>query len=71
MAYCRRFFLRRVLEAQLYVRAIQDKHKGLPMAEIYRQYVKDKFHISKATFDRWMGIPAAAELSKLDERDEK
>lgn len=69
MAYCRRFFLRRVFSAQLYVREIQERHKGLPMTEIYRRYVKDKYHISKSTFDRWMEIPAARELEKIEKEN--
>lgn len=69
MAYCRRFFLKRVLEAQLFVREIQEKHRGLPMSVIYRRYVKLRFHISKSTFDRWMEIPAARELEKLEEKN--
>ncbi len=69
MAYCRRFFLRRVLSAQLYVREIQERRKGLPMSEIYRQYVKERYHISKSTFDRWMAIPAARELEKIESKN--
>ena len=70
MAYCRRFYLRRVLEVQLFVREIQEKHRGLPMSVIYRTYIKDKYHISYATFNRWMGVPAAVELRKLEERNQ-
>lgn len=66
MSYCRRYYLRRVLEAQMYVREIQEKHKGLPMTVIYRNYIRDRYHISKATFDRWMGVAAAAELRKIE-----
>lgn len=66
MAYCRRYHLKRVLEAQLYVRDIQKKHRGLPMSVIYRDYVKNRYHISKSTFDRWMGMPAAHELQKIE-----
>lgn len=66
MAYCRRFYLKRVLEAQLYVRDIQNKHRGLPMSVIYRKYIRDTYHISKSTFDRWMGMPAAHELQKIE-----
>ena len=71
MAYCRGFFLRRVLSAQLFVRKIQAEHKGLPMTEIYRQHVKERYHISKSTFDRWMEIPAARELEKIEREDNK
>lgn len=61
-----RFFYRRVLDAQLLVRQVQQEHKGLPMVEIYRQYIRDSFHISESTFNRWMGIPAAAYLKEIE-----
>lgn len=70
MAYNRKFYLRRVLEAQIFVRRIQKEHRGLPMAVIYREYVKNKFHISKSTFDRWMEEPAALELARLEKNGE-
>jgi hypothetical protein len=66
MAYNRSYYLKRVLEAQLLVRRVQNEHKGLPMTEIYKQYIRDRFHISKSTFDRWMECPAARELSKIE-----
>lgn len=66
MAYNRRFYFKRVLEAQLLVRRVQNEHKGLPMTEIYKQYIRDRFHISKSTFDRWMECPAARELRKIE-----
>ncbi len=66
MAYNKKYFYERVLKAQLIVRRIQDEHPGLPMTEIYRQYIRSEFNISKSTFDRWMGIPAAMELKKIN-----
>lgn len=66
MAYNRTYYYKKVLEAQLLVRRVQNEHRGLPMTEIYRQYIKDKFYISKSTFDRWMECPAARELSKIE-----
>ncbi|MFZ6038650.1 MAG: hypothetical protein ACOYU1_10545 [Bacteroidota bacterium] len=69
MAYNKRYYYKRVLKAQLIVRRVQQEHKGLPMTEIYRQYIRPEFDISKSTFDRWMETPAAMELSKLENRD--
>lgn len=66
MAYNKRYYYKRVLKAQLIVRRVQDEHRGLPMTEIYRQYIQSEFNISKSTFDRWMGIPAAMELTKME-----
>lgn len=66
MAYNRRYYYKRVLEAQIFVRRVQQEHRGLPMSVIYRDYVMDKFHISKSTFDRWMECPAAMQLAKLE-----
>lgn len=66
MAYNKKYYYMRVLEAQLFVRRIQKEHRGLPMSVIYRDYVRDKFFISKSTFDRWMEVPAALELGKMD-----
>lgn len=70
MAYNRKFYLRRVLEAQIFVRRVQKEHRGLPMSVIYRDYVRDKFHISKSTFDRWMEEPAALELGKMEKEND-
>lgn len=67
MAYKKEYYYKRVLEAQMLVRRMQREHRGLPMTQIYRQYIRDKYHISKSTFDLWMGIPAAAELDKMSE----
>jgi hypothetical protein len=64
--YNRRHYLRRVLKAQIIVRRIQDAHPGLPLSEIYRRYIRDEFNISKSTYDKWMGLPAAKELSKIE-----
>ena len=49
---------------------VQEEHKGLPLVEIYRQYIKDQFHISKSTFDRWLSIPAGSKLAMMD-KDKK
>ena len=70
MAYCNKFFLTRVLEAQLLVRRVQKDHPGLRMTEIYRQYIRDTYHISMSTFNRWMGIPAARELSRIEKKND-
>lgn len=70
MSYNKSYYLKRVLDAQLVVRRVQKEHRGLPMTEIYKQYIRDTFHISKSTFDRWMECPAARELQKLDKEED-
>lgn len=70
MAYNRKYYYKRVLEAQIFVRQVQREHRGLPMSVIYREYVRDKFNISKSTFDRWMGEPAALELTKIEKEND-
>lgn len=66
MAYNKKYYYKRVLEVQIFVRRIQNEHRGLPMSVIYRNYVKNKYHISKSTFDRWMEEPAALKLGKME-----
>lgn len=36
---------------------IQKQHPGLPYTKIFRNYIRDEFHISYSTFTRWLGIP--------------
>lgn len=71
MAYNRKFYYKRVLEAQIFVLRIQKEHRGLPLSVIYRDYVRDKFHISKSTFDRWMGEPAALKLAEIEREEQR
>lgn len=70
MSYCNKYFLKKVWEAQLLVRRVQKEHPGLPMTVIYRQHVRDTYHISMSTFNRWMGIPAARELSRIEKNND-
>lgn len=71
MAYNRKFYYKRVLEAQIFVRRIQNEHRGLPLSVIYRDHVRYKFHISKSTFDRWMGEPAALKLAEIEGKEQR
>jgi hypothetical protein len=56
--------LKRIAEMQDAVRNHQDDHPGLPLICIYRNYIKEQFHISYSTFTRWLGIPAKREIEK-------
>lgn len=67
MAYNRRYFLQRVVEVQdtawPYIR------RGVTQKYVYENYIKGQFKISFSTFSNWMGIPAKAELRKLEETE--
>lgn len=67
MAYNRKLFLKRVLEAQetakVYIL------KGVSQKYVYENYIKERYNISYSTFSNWMGIPAAAELKKMAEEE--
>jgi alpha-amylase/alpha-mannosidase (GH57 family) len=65
MAYNRENFLTRVLEIQELV--LQYRKKGLFFKEIFHQHVEKQFHISKRTFDEYLGINAKKQLKELRE----
>lgn len=71
MAYNRQNYLMRVVELQDFVLEVQRKHKGLPLTQIYKNHVRDRFHISSSTFDRWLGMPAKRELEVLEKEKGK
>lgn len=45
---------------------LQERHKGAPLAYIYRTYIQDEFHISESTFSLWLGRNAKKELAELE-----
>jgi hypothetical protein len=65
MAYNKKYFYRRVAEIQDIV--IKEQQNGASLTWIYRNKIRRQFHISKSTFDNYLGIPAKAELKKLEE----
>lgn len=69
MAYNRKNFLERVVRVQDIVLDMQRLHPGITMVNIYRLYVRDKYHISYSTFNNYMSIPAKRELEKLNEHE--
>lgn len=62
--------LKRVAEMQDVVLEKQNAHPGLPLICIYRDHIKEQFHISYSTFTRWLGIPAKRELEKKQTKSE-
>jgi hypothetical protein len=69
MAYNRENFLLRVLKMQREVIEIQEKHHGIPMTVIYRDYIRANYAISYSTFCNWLGIPAERELRRLKQKE--
>ena len=41
------------------------KANGVPYTKIYKNHIKDQFHISYSCFNEWIGIPAKRQLEKL------
>ena len=63
MAYNRENLLRRIIEIQDIV--LQYKKKYVPQKTIYEKYIKERFHISYSSFNRYLNVPAKAELKEL------
>lgn len=67
MAYNRRYLLIRILEIKELVRA--GRKKGQTQIWIYDNMVKDRYHISFATFNNYLAINASRELKELDAKE--
>ncbi len=63
MAYNRENFLTKVLAVQDIV--LRERNNGLFYKEIYHKYIEKQFHISKRTFDTYIGINAKKQLREL------
>lgn len=69
MAYNKRFFMLRVKEVNEVFQMYHDK--GYPATWIYKNHIKNVFHISKSTMDRYLGIPYKRDLAKIWEKEEE
>lgn len=69
MAYNRKNFLTKVLKVQEI--ALYHNKQGLFFKEIYHLYIEKQFHISKRTFDTYLGINAKKELKELKANQEQ
>ena len=69
MAYTKENFLKRVLKVQEI--ALYHNKQGLFFKEIYHLYIEKQFHISKRTFDTYLGINARKELKELKANQEQ
>ncbi len=67
MTYNRKFFLQRVVEVQEL--AWSHIKRGVTQKYVYDNYIKSDYKISYSTFSNWMGIPAKAELKKIEEKE--
>ncbi len=69
MAYNKKYYLLRVKEVN---EAFQMYHdKGYPATWIYRNHIKNVFHISKSTMDRYLGIPYKRDLRRIGENEKE
>lgn len=67
MAYNKKNYYKRVIEIQELT--TQCRELGMTFTHIYDKYIKGHYHISKRTFDEYLGVPAERELKKLVEKD--
>ena len=67
MAYTKKYFLQRVREVnEVY---LEHANRGLFNEDIYKHYIRDRFHISRTTFYEYLTIPYNAELKKIEQRE--
>ena len=64
MAYQRKNYLEKIIEIQTI--ALKYNNNGLFYKEIYHRYIEKQYHISKRTFDTYLGINAKKELRELE-----
>ena len=67
MAYNRKNFLTKVLKVQEI--ALQHRKQDLFFKEIFYKHIEKQFHISKRTFDSYMGINARKQIKELQENN--
>jgi bifunctional N-acetylglucosamine-1-phosphate-uridyltransferase/glucosamine-1-phosphate-acetyltransferase GlmU-like protein len=66
MAYTKENFLNKVLEIQTIV--LHHRKQELFFKEIFHLHIEKQYHISKRTFDSYIGINARKELRELKEK---
>ncbi len=45
--------------------------KGMFTENIFRNYIRDRFHISRSTFFEYLSTPYKSQLKELDEKEKK
>lgn len=63
MAYNKKNYYKKIVEIQQLTKDCQGL--GMTNVHIYNEYIKNHYHISKRTFDEYLGVPAERELKKL------
>ncbi len=65
MAYNKKNFYQKVIKIQELTN--EYRKQGLTFTAIFELHVHKQFHISKSTYDNYLGIPAKRELKKLED----
>lgn len=63
MAYNKKNYYTKIIEIQELTKDCQSL--GMTNVHIYENYIFKHYHISKRTFDEYLGVPAKRELEKL------
>ncbi|RWW91841.1 hypothetical protein [Flavobacterium cerinum] len=63
MAYNKKNLYKKIIEIQELTKSCQSL--GMTNVHIFNEYISNHYHISKRTFDEYLGIPAERELKKL------
>ena len=67
MAYNKKNRLKRIIEIQNIV--LDYQKLGLSNKKIYELHIRNRFRISKRTFDEYLGIPAKRDLQEMIENE--
>mgnify|MGYP000200434083 CR=1 FL=1 len=67
MAYNKKNYYQKVLEVQKITIDLQKL--GLTNTAIFNNHIRNRFFISKRTFDEYLGVPAALNLQKIIENE--
>lgn len=63
MAYNRKYYLKRIVEIQQVT--LEEQKKGATLRWIYKNKIKETYHISYTTYSNYLGIPAKRQLKEL------
>lgn len=67
MAYTRRYLLNRIKAVnEIYIR---EARRGVNNEYIYKNLIRDRFHISRSTFYAYLTVPFERQLRELDEHE--
>lgn len=66
MAYNQRHLLTKIIEIKAIVS--EYRRKGSTQRWVYRNLIRDQYHISEATFNNYLARNAKRELRELDEK---